>query len=309
MPTHVPVLLSETLELLSPKPGETALDCTVGLGGHSEAILQLISPDGMLVGLDADEENLREALLRLKPFGEKAHLLHANFQEIPECLPKNIRQFDVILADLGLSSPHIDSPERGFSFRTDCELDMRFDRSHGMTAAMLIASTDRVKLRDLLNAYGEIPLAHRLTDALIERRSTSPVRRSSDLVAVAKDVYGHTAHEHLPQIFQALRIAVNDEMAALESLLREAPKLLKPGGRFAVISYHSLEDRLVKHAMKNLATDVKDIITGGISKKADVEVLTTKPIAPSEKEIAANPRSRSARLRAIRSSLIYTPLP
>ena len=309
MPTHVPVLLSETLELLSPKPGETALDCTVGLGGHSEAILQLISPDGMLVGLDADEENLREALLRLKPFGEKEHLLHANFQEIPECLPKNIRQFDVILADLGLSSPHIDSPERGFSFRTDCELDMRFDRSHGMTAAMLIASTDRVKLRDLLNAYGEIPLAHRLTDALIERRSTSPVRRSSDLVAVAKDVYGHTAHEHLPQIFQALRIAVNDEMAALESLLREAPKLLKPGGRFAVISYHSLEDRLVKHAMKNLATDVKDVITGGISKKADVEVLTTKPIAPSEKEIAANPRSRSARLRAIRSSLIYTPLP
>ncbi len=309
MHTHTPVLLEETLELLAPKPGECALDCTLGLGGHSEAILRLTSPSGQLVGLDADTENLAAATKRLEQFGSRVHVLHANFRELPECLPLEYQTFDLILADLGLSSPHIDTAERGFTFRSDSDLDMRFDQTRGMTAAMLIASTDRITLRDIFNTYGEVPAAHRLTDALIDRRTTKPVRRSSDLVDVTKGVYGYKAHDHLPQIFQALRIAVNDEMVVLESLLSEAPKLLKSGGRFAVISYHSLEDRLVKQAMKRLATDEKDPITGAVSKKADFEILTAKPIVPGKKEVTDNPRSRSAHLRAIRFLEGYTPLP
>lgn len=237
------------------------------------------------------------------------YLIHANFREIPDCLPESLCTFDVILADLGLSSPHIDSPERGFSFRGEGDLDMRFDQTRGMTAAMFIASVDRVKLRDAFNEYGEIPSAHRLADALISRRTDNPVRTSADLVEVTKEVYGYKANDHLPQIFQALRIAVNDEMGALKTLLREAPPLLKPGGRFAVMSYHSLEDRLVKQAMKALATDEKDLVTGAVSTQSGYDVLTAKPVSPGEKEISLNPRSRSARLRAIQKRLLYTPRP
>lgn len=285
------------------------LDCTLGLGGHSEAMLTLTSPNGVLVGLDADQKNLGQATESLTPFADRTHLLHANFREIPACLPTSVREFDVIFADLGLSSPHIDSPERGFSFRGEGDLDMRFDQTHGMTAAMFIASVDRVKLRDTFNEYGEIPSAHRLTDALIGRRTENPVRTSADLVSVVQEVYGYKANDHLPQIFQALRIAVNDEMGALRVLLREAPKLLKPGGRFAVMSYHSLEDRLVKQAMKSLASDDKDIITGAVSTLSAYQILTTKSVSPSDKEIGVNPRSRSARLRAIQKRLLYTPRP
>jgi len=306
---HISVLLAETLDLLSPKSGDTALDCTLGLGGHSEAMLKLIAPKGQLVGLDADAKNLALANKRLEPFGNRVHLLHANFREIPTCLPQHIQKFDVILADLGLSSPHIDSPERGFTFRADSDLDMRFDQTRGITAAMFIASVDRITLRDALNKYGEVPSAHRLTDALIDRRTTNPVRRSSDLVDAAKSVYAHKAHDYLPQIFQALRIAVNDEVGALEHFLRLAPTLLSPGGRLVVISYHSLEDRLTKQAMRALCTAEKDIITGAVSRAADFTILTPKPIGPSEVELQKNPRSRSARLRAIRASLLYTPRP
>lgn len=309
MHAHTPVLLAETLNLLSAKAGDTVLDCTIGLGGHSEALLRVTAPDGSLVGLDADQKNIAVAVKRLEPFGARVHAIHANFSELPDCLPEDHRQFDVILADLGLSSPHINTPERGFTFRADSDLDMRFDQTRGMTAAMFIASVDRIKLRDVFNVYGELPQAHRLTDALIARRTLHPVRRSGDVVEVAKDVYGYKANAYLPQIFQALRIAVNDEMSALEALLHQAPKLLKPCGRFAVISYHSLEDRMTKQAMRALATDLQDPITGAVSRKAAFELLTSKPVSPTDQEIQGNPRSRSARLRAIRSRILYTPLP
>lgn len=309
MAEHISVLLAETLSLLAPKPGDTVLDCTLGLGGHSEALLKKVLPGGALIGLDADRKNLALATKRLEPYVDAVTLIHANFREIPACLPTDRMKFDVILADLGLSSPHIDSPERGFTFRSDSDLDMRFDQTSGMTAAMFIASVDRITLRDIFNKYGEIPSAHRLTDALIERRTSNPVRRSGDLVDVAKSVYAYKANDYLPQIFQALRIAVNDEVGALEHFLREAPLILKPGGRLAVISYHSLEDRLTKHMMKSLSTAEKDVITGSVSRDADFEILTPKPVTPSDEELQKNPRSRSARLRAIRASLLYTPRP
>lgn len=309
MTKHVSVLLAETIELLSPKANESLLDCTLGLGGHSAAILGLTGPSGRLVGIDADTQNLGFARERLKLFSDRATFVHANFGEIPDCLPSDRRDYDMILADLGLSSPHLDSADRGFSFRAESDLDMRFDRTKGMTASMFLASSDRRRLIDVFAQYGEVPHAHRLVDAIIDRRRLEPVRTSTDLVDAAKTVYSYKAIDVVPQIFQALRIAVNHELESLESLLREAPKLLRPGGRLAIMSYHSLEDRLVKQAMRSLTSDEKHPVTGAVSRESPYEALTWKPILPTDEEVKNNPRSRSARLRAIRRKQMYTPVP
>lgn len=304
--THTPVLLRPVLELLQPREGEWVLDVTLGLGGHSEAIAEAIGAGGRLVGLDADEKNIEVAKERLSACGNTVTSLHANFGELPECLPTDLRSFDIILADLGLSSPHLDDPKRGFSFREDGPLDMRFDQTKGTGAAMLLASLDRTTIRDMFETYGELPQAHRLTDAVIRRRSEAPVRSSTDLKEVAKKIYGFDALKYLPQMFQALRMAVNKEQESLQTLLEEAPKLLKDGGRFAVISYHSLEDRMVKKVFKTLTTPAKDPVTGADVSKANFVLLTKKAVIPSDEEIVKNPRSRSAKLRAIRKRLVYT---
>lgn len=296
---HLPVLLAETLAVLAPKPGDRVLDVTLGLGGHSEELLRAIGPTGSLIALDADAENLSLAQGRLKEYESQLTMLHANFGELPDCLPPAHRAFDVILADLGLSSPHIDDPSRGFMFREDAPLDMRFDRSQGMTAAMLLASLDTEKLLHLFWNYGELPQVRRLVDEIIARRRGRPVRTSQDLVDIARLVYSYKAPRFLPQIFQALRMAVNREVEVLEHLLQVLPELLAPGGRAAIISYHSLEDALVKHACRSLSTDEKDVRTGMISTPALFELRTKKPVTAGEREIKNNPRSRSARLRAI----------
>lgn len=297
--THIPVLLTETLAAFAPQSGDHALDVTLGLGGHSEAILRCTDPDGTLIALDADAENLEAARRRLAPFGDRCLCVHSNFSALPDCLPPDRRAFDVILADLGLSSPHVDDASRGFTFRSDAPLDMRYDRSSGQSAAMLLASADRVTLIDVLKEYGEIRGVHRLVDAVIAHRKDAPVRTSGDLRDAAKEAFGYKAGDLLPQIFQALRIAVNDEMGALKRLLDVAPTLLAPGGRFVVLSYHSLEDRLVKQCFRTLTTPLRDELTGADASLAGFTLLTKKPIAPSEKEQRENPRSRSALLRAI----------
>lgn len=306
MQEHVPVLLTETLEFLSPSDGEQVLDVTLGLGGHAEAVLRACPSLGGMTGLDADTENLGSARERLSSFGSKVLCLHANFGELPACLPEDRRSFDIILADLGLSSPHLDDPERGFSFRIDSPLDMRYDRNRGMSAAMVIASFDRIALRDAFAELGELPQAHRLADALIARRKTSPVRTSANLVDTAKSVYGHESGHVLPQIFQALRMIVNDEMRSLKTLLVQVPLLLRPGGRLVVISYHSLEDRSVKQAFKALTDVRKDPVTGASIGEPTFELLTKKPVMPTPEETKQNPRARSARLRAIRKCPVYT---
>ncbi len=299
MLSHTPVLLKETLELLSPTAGERALDVTLGLGGHSEAILQKILPGGSLVALDADPENIDRAKKRLSAFDDVLTIMQSNFLLLPDCLPEDKREFDVILADLGISSPHIDDPERGFSFRQNAPLDMRFDQSSGMTAAMLLASLHRERLITIFRDFGELPAVHRFVDAIIERRAENPVRTSDDLKNVASQIYSYKAPQMLPQIFQALRIAVNRELDALKRFLEIAPQLLACGGRLAVISYHSLEDGLVKASFRTLCTSIKDPVTGSVSEESACELLTKRPIRPDEEETKMNPRSRSARLRAI----------
>ncbi len=303
---HQPVLLAEVLAFLTPKTGDVILDATVGLGGHSAALLQAAGSDALLIGLDADSENLSLAEKTLKN-REGVTLIHANFRSLPDCLPPDHRLFNVILADIGLSSPHLDDPSRGFSFRTDTPLDMRFDRQAGMTAAAILASLDRVSLQELFQEYGELPRSRTLADAIISRRRSDPVRTTADLRKVVEEVYGpREALIVLPRVFQAVRIAVNDELGALKTLLRVCPGLLAPGGRFAVISFHSLEDRLVKRAFRTLVTADRDPVTGAQVSEAPYELLTPRSVRPDPKELAFNPRCRSASLRAIRLKEVYT---
>jgi len=282
------------------------LDVTLGLGGHAGAVLKAIGAKGTLVALDADQENLSAAKEKIGGLPGHCFFIHANFGQIPDCLPENEREFDVIFADLGLSSPHVDDPARGFTFREDAPLDMRYDRTSGQSVAMLLASADRATLVTIFKEFGEIRGGHFLVDAIIGRRQDNPVRTSGGLKEAALQAFGRKGGDLLPQIFQALRIAVNDELAALSRLLDVAPTLLRPGGRFAVLTYHSLEDRLVKQAFKYLTTPLRNEITGADSSVPEFELLAKKPIAPSEKEVNVNPRSRSALLRAIQRTSGYT---
>jgi 16S rRNA (cytosine1402-N4)-methyltransferase len=289
---HTPVLRDEVLALLAPKSGESALDVTLGLGGHAEAILTATGPNGMLTGIDADGRNLASAKQRLSSFADRVHYIHANFRELPSL---HLEPVDILLADVGLSSPHLDDPARGFSFRADGPLDMRFDTEHGRPASQLLADSTEDERTEIFRIYGELPRARTLARAL----EKAPVTRTQELVAVVQATYGWKAPAMMPQVFQALRIAVNDELNALQTLLTVGPILLKPGGRMAVISFHSLEDRLVKHVFRTLTTFERDEITGRRVGEPPFALLTRKPVRPSEAEVGVNPRARSALLRAV----------
>jgi 16S rRNA (cytosine1402-N4)-methyltransferase len=274
---HAPVLPAETLELLAPHGGELFVDGTLGLGGHAKLILQKISPKGKLIGLDADERNLQLARENLADF-PNAELLHTNFRELDKIVALN--SLDGILLDLGVSSPHFDDPERGFSFKKNGPLDLRFDQSQSLTAAVILNSFLEAQIADILRNFGEIGISRKIAHQICVARRRQKFQTTADLVALVE------VKSLLPQIFQALRIAVNDELGALENTLNSAPKLLKSGGRIAVIAFHSLEDRLVKNFFRE-------------QKKAGIlEILTKKPIVPSPAEVQENPRSRSAKLRA-----------
>jgi len=289
--THTPVLLQSVLDILAPHKGETVLDVTLGLGGHAREFLRHVGSTGQLIGLDADAENLA---LAHKTLGEhpNATAMHANFSSLPSLsLPKA----DVLFADLGLSSPHIDDPARGFTFREEVPLDLRYDRTQGRTAAAWLEKSTTEEIAGVLREFGELPSVMRLARCLKERLPTT----TTAVVLAAESVYRWQAKEMLPRIFQALRIAVNDEMGALDVLLTSGPALLKPGGRMGVISYHSLEDRRVKQAFRLLVTPAKDERTGAVRIPARFSLLTRKAVVPSEDEIRTNPRSRSAKFRAI----------
>ncbi|MBI3988816.1 MAG: 16S rRNA (cytosine(1402)-N(4))-methyltransferase RsmH [candidate division NC10 bacterium] len=292
---HIPVLLREVLELLRPAPGGRFLDCTVGLGGHAEAILEAGGPETILCGIDRDAEALALAEERLDRYRGQAQLVHGDFRELWE-LAREHRwaSFDSILFDLGVSSFQLGNPERGFSFFINGPLDMRMDRSGGSrTAAELLAVLSEKELAGILWEFGEERFSRRIARAIVRKREQDPItstKQLKDLVerTVPRSAWPRKIHP-ATRTFQALRIAVNDELSGLSGTLEEASALLKPGGRLVVIAFHSLEDRIVKETFRRLAGQ----------EPSAFRLLTKKPVVPSEEEREQNPRSRSAKLRAL----------
>jgi 16S rRNA (cytosine1402-N4)-methyltransferase len=306
---HQPVLLDECLALLGPggEPGATVVDGTVGTGGHAEAILAKNAPDGRLIGLDRDADALRIAGERLARFGERVTLVHASFRELLRVLAElGVSRVDALLLDLGMSSLQLDAAERGFRFGdaagADVPLDMRMDRSRGPSAADLLRDADEATLARWFAEYGELPGAHRLARAVVSERRERPLRSAADLLRVvrAARVGGGRRHHPGTLVFQALRIAVNEELAALEEALDQAPEALRPGGRLLVIAYHSLEDRAAKRRIAALERGCicppeAPVCTCG--RRPQLRRVTRRAVRPGEAEVRANPRARSARLR------------
>ncbi len=293
MTEHVSVLLAEVLALLRPAPGGRYLDATVGLGGHAERFLEASEPSGTLLGIDRDAEALALAQQRLAPFGRRVTLLQGRYEELLD-LVGNEKEFDGVLFDLGASALHLDTADRGFSFAHEGPLDMRMDRSAGETAAGLVARLSEEELADLIFRWGEERWSRQIARAIAQARRQAPIRTTTalaDIVARAIPRPAWPRHIHpATRTFQALRIAVNDELTGLGRALEDAVTLLRPGGRIAAISFHSLEDRIVKQTWRRLQT------TGG------VRILTKRPTTAGDAEVAANPRARSAKLRALERS-------
>ena len=304
---HLPVLAEEVVEMLAPAPGSLQIDATVGGGGHTERILEATDPDGRLLGLDADGAAIARVDRRLRPrFGDRLVLRQANFRDLADVAPAaGFSAVDGLLFDLGLSSQQLADRSRGFGFRTGGPLDMRFDTIRGMPAANLVATLDAGELAALFRRYGEEPQAGRIARAIVEARQTAPIGTAEQLAALVERVVPVNPRVRrrthpATRIFQALRIAVNAELDALQSGLAAAMDLLRPGGRIVVLSYHSLEDRIVK---RFIAAERKGCICPPelpvcvCGRNPRLRPLG-KPRTPSLEEIGANPRSRSARLRA-----------
>ena len=306
--THEPVLLPESLELMGLFPNATVVDGTVGGGGHAVAILEQTAPDGRLVGLDRDEEALAAAARRLAAYGQRVSLIHASFRRLARVLADlAIPRVDGVLLDLGVSSPQLDRAERGFRFAEATAdatpLDMRMDRSDPTTAADLLARASVQQLESWLREYGELPGARRLAKAIVAARERAPLRTTRDLLAVIDSarVGGGRRHHPATLVFQALRIATNDEIGALDAGLEGAIESLAPGRRVAVIAYHSIEDRLVKNRFRDeqrgcVCPPHTPVCACG--RRARLRVLTRRAVRPAPEEVRANPRARSARLRA-----------
>jgi 16S rRNA (cytosine1402-N4)-methyltransferase len=290
---HVPVLLREVMELLRPRPGERALDATVGGGGHARAIAERIGRDGVLVGIDRDEEALRRAAAALEGAPPRVCLRRADFagleRELDAC---GVRAVDVALFDLGMSGFQVGEAERGFSFRLEGPLDMRMDRGQPLTAADIVNSAGEDELAGIFRRFGEERQAGRIARAVVRERERSPVTTTTHLAALVEQARrGRRGKIHpATRVFQALRIAVNREIESLDAGLPAAFGRLAPGGSMAVVSFHSLEDRVVKGFFR----ERRDL--------GEADVLTKRPVRPSAEERAANPRARSARLRALRKA-------
>jgi 16S rRNA (cytosine1402-N4)-methyltransferase len=305
---HRPVLVAQCLELLDAAPGRLVVDATLGDGGHAEAVLERSAPDGRLIGLDRDPAALAVAGARLGRFGARVTLEHASFRELGAVLARlAIRSVDGVLFDLGVSSRQLDTPARGFRFAeagaAETPLDMRMDPTRGPTAAELLARASEAELEAWFREYGELPGARRLARALVRRRRERPLRTSADLRAAIGEARVGAGRRHHPATlaFQALRIAVNDELGALAEGLEAAIAALAPGGRLCVIAYHSLEDRLVKRTLEQeergcvCPPRIPACVCG---RKPRLRRLTRRALRPDAEELRANPRARSARLRA-----------
>ena len=313
---HEPVLVGDVLRLLAPERGGWFVDCTVGLGGHAAALLERF-PGARLLGIDRDREALAHARRRLREFGARAVLVHGNFHSMDRIAAEaGIGRPAGILADLGVSSLQLDRPERGFSFRRSGPLDMRMDqstRSPTRTARDIVNLESRSVLESVLRDYGEERQARRIAGAIVERRRRASIETTGDLRELVHETVGASrarrgrrmpgsrSIDAATRTFQALRIAVNEELSGLAPALERAVNLLERDGRLVVISYHSLEDRIVKHRLRAGALGEVDPITGRPRTETRlIELMTRKPIRPQPSEVQYNPRSRSARLRAAR---------
>jgi 16S rRNA (cytosine1402-N4)-methyltransferase len=298
---HLPVLLQEVVQYLEPAPGKLIFDGTLGGGGHSEALLQ---HGARVVAMDQDDEALQYATERLKPYSDRFCALRGNFRDFPQVLGEaGISGLDGMLIDIGVSSRHIDAAERGFSFNKDGPLDMRMDTSAPMTAADLVNTAPVEEIQRILRDYGEEPQARRMAQAIVRARAKQPITTTLQLAdIIAEACPKHSKRHPATLAFQGLRLAVNDELGALKDFLAAAPKWLKPGGRLAVISFHSLEDRIVKHTFQKFSTPFLDRPEWPAPRpnpECLLRLITRKPVEAAAGETDLNPRARSARLRVV----------
>ncbi len=281
-------MTGEVVEFLQPRPGKVILDCTLGEGGHALRLLPLLAPGGFLLGLDRDSSALAVAGQKLAGYGDLLRIERANYTELQEALGRaGIESVDGVLFDLGVNSSQLDNADRGFSFQNDGPLDMRMNTAAGQTAADLVNRTNRKDLEWLIREYGEERFAGRISRRIVEERGKNPIRTTGRLAEIiSRAVPGRGKIHPATRTFQALRLAVNEELECLNRALPLAREILRPGGRICLIAFHSLEDRIVKHTFRRWAGEEK------------VKILTRKPVRPREEEVRVNPRSRSARLRA-----------
>ena len=302
--THRPVMLEECIEGLDIRPEGVYLDGTLGRAGHSREIAKRLST-GRLICVDRDQEALDAAQERLAPWLDKVELVHSNFDQVDRILDKlSLPGVDGMLFDLGVSSPQLDDGSRGFSYMADAPLDMRMDREEGLTAAEVVNSWPQEELRRIISQYGEERFASQIAGAVVRRRVDRPISTTLELVEVIRSAMPPKAlreKQHpAKRTFQAIRIAVNDELASVDRMLQRAVPRLNRGGRLAVITFHSLEDRIVKTGLAGFArgcTCPPDFPVCVCGRTPDVKLIHKKPILPSEREIEENPRARSAKLR------------
>ena len=293
-PAHLPVMLSEVLSWLQPHSGGIYVDCTVGYCGHANEILRVSQPHGIVLGIDRDVQAINAGRQELQSFGDRAILVKAHFMELKQILvERGISRVHGVLFDLGVSSPQFDEPSRGFSFRSEGPLDMRMDQSSGRTAADIVNELDETDLADMIYSLGEERYSRRIARAIVSARRRQTLTNTRQLASVIESaVPGHYRRGRIhcaTRTFQALRIAVNNELDHLETSFRDAADALASGGRLCVISFHSLEDRIVKQTFKGLSSQ-----SGG-----ELEILTKRPQVPSDDQRNRNPRSRSAKLRVM----------
>jgi 16S rRNA (cytosine1402-N4)-methyltransferase len=300
---HQPVLLKDVLDLMGIRPGGSYIDGTLGGGGHSEAILERAGEGGRLLGLDQDLDAVERVRARLKRFGDRCRMVHGNFADMTRWAAETgFQGVDGVLLDLGVSSFQLDLAERGFSFMHDGPLDMRMDRSASLTAARVVNEWSEERLRQILFEYGEESMARRIAGSIVRERLSAPIVTTLQLAGIVEKAAGGRRGRIHPatKTFQGLRIAVNDELGAVNRGLDAALGLLKPGGRLAVIAFHSLEDRPVKQFMRAHAGRWMSLYTGGrewAGELPPVRILTKRPVVVSEEERESNPRARSAKLR------------
>lgn len=302
---HEPVMCKEVLASLECKPGGIYVDGTVGGGGHARPILEKTSPDGLMIGIDRDSDALLAAERQLQGFGRRKILVKANFADIGNVLTNlNIKKVDGILLDLGVSSHQLDVGDRGFSFSSDAPLDMRMDQDSRYCACDLVNLSPEKDLREMIRAYGEEPMAGRIARAILTKRSAAPIRTTGELADIVyravPTAYRQRRIHPATRTFQAIRIAVNDELFNLRRAISSGIDVLTRGGRFTIISFHSLEDRIVKEAFRAAqkgCTCPPDLPACCCKGESSLTVITKRPVRPGTEEIDANPRARSARLR------------